>query len=200
MMSNYWKKIDGIEKQTIPNFQTDDECFYAHDFIPSTGFQGGQANNNVINFKKAPNTPGQNYRTGAIYKFALDASSLIDCESGRTYAVTAIPSSKCKLDPQYDNRFEDFFGELAKLRPCIDIQWPIINQSTVTPSHGGGTRSAATLASNYQFSGFTGTHPDFILVFDDVLTTGAHFRAFKDFLIQSGYNGKVYGLFWTKTK
>jgi hypothetical protein len=199
-MSNYWKKIDGIEKQSISNFQIDDECFYAHDFLPSRGFQGGLANNNVLNFKKAPSTPGQNYRTGAIYKFALDASSLIDCESGKTYAVTAIPSSKCKSDPLYDNRFEDFFIELAKLRPCIDIQWPVINQATVTPSHSGGSRTPATIAASYTFKGFTGNAPEFILVFDDVLTTGAHFRAFKDFLIQSGYRGRVFGLFWTKTK
>lgn len=199
-MSNYWKKIDGIEKQTISNFLADDECYYAHDFIRSTGYQGGPANDNVINFKKAPNTLGQNYRTAAIYKFALDASSLIDCESGRTYTVTAIPSSKSKTDPLYDNRFEDFFIELAKLRPCIDVQWPITNRATVTPSHGGGTRSATILTSNYVFNGFTGAVPDFIFVFDDVLTSGAHFRAFKDFLIQSGYSGKVYGLFWTKTK
>lgn len=123
-MSNYWKKIDGIEKQSISNFQTDDECFYAHDFLSSRGFQGGSTNNNVLNFKKAP----------------------------------------------------------------------------VTASHIGGSRTPATIASSYTFQGFTGNMPEFILVFDDVLTTGAHFRAFKDFLIQSGYTGKVYGLFWAKTK
>jgi hypothetical protein len=199
-MAGHWKKIDAIELLNLPHLNSDDDCYYAKDYYSGTGYQGGEVNNDILNFKKAPNLPGQNYRTEAIYKFAIEASVLIDCESKKTYAVTAIPSSKSKSDPLYTKRFEDFFSELSKIRPCLDVIWPVSSKITITPAHIGGYRNPKNIEENYQFDGFKENAPDFILVFDDVLTSGAHFRAFKDFLIKSGYSGKVYGVFWAKSK
>ena len=82
----------------------------------------------------------------------------------------------------------------------IDPKIFVSNKTTVTSSHSGGNRNPKSIEANYQFDGFQKNPPDFILVFDDVLTSGAHFRAFKDFLKKSGYNGKVYGIFLAKSK
>ena len=83
----------------LPYLNPDDECYFAKDYYSGIGYQGGEVNNDILNFKKVPNVPGQNFRTEAIYKFALEASSLFDCEKKAPYAVTAIPSSKSKSDP-----------------------------------------------------------------------------------------------------
>ncbi len=199
-MTSHWKKIDAIELENLQYLNADDICYYAKDFFSGTGYQGGEVNNDIFNFKKKPNERGQNYRTEAIYKFALETSVLFDCEGEGTYPVTAIPSSKAKSDPNYTKRFEDFFSELIKLRPCLDVIWPVSIKTTVIPAHAGGIRNPKNIEENYIFNGFEGNTPDYILVFDDVLTSGAHFRAFKDFLKKSGYGGKVYGIFWAKSK
>lgn len=196
-----WKKIDPITLSLIGNLQPADECFYAKDYVAGSGFQGGEVNSDILNFKKPPNAPGQNYRVQAINKFALEASRLINCDSGRSYFVTAIPSSKAKSDPLYDNRFEDFFTQLKKFCPCIDVVWPVDAINTVTPSHqSSGVRNPNTIKQNYRYVGFSGSQPDRIIVFDDLLTSGAHFRAYKDFILQSGFTGNVIGIFWAKSQ
>lgn len=195
-----WKKIDAITISTITHLNNSDECFYAKDYLTGFGFQGGSANSDILNFKKAPGTPGQHYRAQAINKFALEASSLFDCDSGKKFAVTAIPSSKVTTDPLYDRRFEDFFDQLKQFCPCLEVFWPVVAINTVQPIHQtSGARNPNSLMQNYRYTGFPNTEPSNLIVFDDLLTSGAHFRAYKDFIIQSGFGGKVFGVFWAKT-
>jgi hypothetical protein len=195
-----WKRVDEITLSSLPHLKSGDICGFAYDYLKG-GFQRGPVNENIINFKKAPDAQGQHFRNQAISKFSLDASGLFNCESGKDYFVTAIPSSKAKNDPGYDNRFEDFFKELKKLCPCIEIVWPVSAKATVPSAHQTtGGRNPQTIMQNYQFDGFGTITPERLMVFDDVLTTGAHFRAFKDFLINNGYAGQVVGIFWAKTK
>lgn len=177
-------------------------CYYARDYISKAGgFNRCITNSAILNFKKSPIADGQQYRTQAINLFAQEAQLLIDCKDNKTFTVTAIPSSKSKDDPNYDNRFEDFFNVLRVLRPCIKVQWPVRIKNSTDPTHlAKGIRDPKIIASNYIYHGLTSDLPDSLLVFDDVLTTGAHFRAFKDFIRSSGYAGNVYGIFWAKAK
>jgi len=197
-MSRAWKSIDQISLTTIRHLRADDVCIYAKDYISGAGFQGGVVNSDILNFKKTKDVSGQHYRTQAIHKFALEASELFDCDKGKKYTVTAIPSSKAKTDPLYDDRFEDFFSQLKNFCPCIDIVWPVSLRETIKSAHHGGTREPNEIRKNYVYEGFLEEAPEFIIVFDDVLTSGAHFRACKDFLLASGYTGKIYGVFWAK--
>lgn len=201
---SHWNRIGEIELAlgTLNHLNTTDICLYAHDFIRGTGFQGGQVNSDVLNFKKGPNENGQHYRTQAINKFALDASSLFDCNNpDNSYLVSAIPSSKSKVDPEYDHRFEDFFKQLQKFCPCVNVIWPVTVINSTQASHQtSGVRNPQMIMQNYLFNGFSGINPVNLIVFDDVLTTGAHFRAYKDFLSQNGFQGNIFGVFWAKSK
>lgn len=194
-----WKKIDAVTQATIPNLTQNDQCWYARDFLRHRGFAGGETNSLILNFKKVPNTAGWNHRTNAVRKFADEASLLISVDREASLCVTAIPSSKARNHAQYDHRFEDMFAQLKTLRPCIDIQWPITCQTTTIASHQGGTRLPQGISSNYVWNGFTHTIPESILIFDDVLTSGAHYRAFVDFLRTNGFTGEIFGIFWAKS-
>jgi hypothetical protein len=195
-----WKRIDLITYPTKVHLQETDECYYAKDYIAGAGFQGGIVNSDILNFKKTPTLSGQQYRTQAIQKFADEVSHFLDCDLGKIFSVTAIPSSKIKTDSEYDNRFEDFFQELKKRCPCIDVVWPVIAMSSVPATHQSKSpRNPIMIMQNYQFNGFDGFTPDRLIVFDDLLTSGAHFRAYKDFLIQSKFKGEVIGVFWAKS-
>lgn len=198
-----WNRLGEIDLAlgTIKHLDSSDICWYAHDFIGGAGFRGGAVNSNILNFKKKPKDSWQHYRTQSIHKFALDSSGLFDCSGNNSYFVTAIPSSKAKNDPEYDNRFEDFFNQLQKYCPCVNVTWPITVINSTEASHRmSGARNPEAIMKNYQFNGFGGLKPTNLVVFDDVLTSGAHFRAYKDFLIKNGFQGKVFGVFWAKTK
>ena len=111
----------------------------------------------------------------------------------------AIPSSKHKDNFEYDRRFEDFFEEFLKLRPNLNIEWPIDIKQTGQASHQGGLRNPEECKNNYIWKGFSSKKSlGKLCVFDDVLTTGAHFRAVSDFLRENGYKGQIIGIFWSR--
>lgn len=198
-MSNFWKKVDQVLINNIQHLNANDNCYYAKDYVPGVGYQGSIVNDDILNFKKAPGSPGQQHRARAVNKFAVEVSTILNCDQGRKFYVTAVPSSKNKHDPMYDRRFEDLFEELKKFSPCIEVVWPVVAINSVQASHHSGSRDPDVLKQNYNYSGFAGIEPESLIVFDDVLTSGAHFRAYKDFIIESGYQGKVFGVFWAKT-
>ena len=178
----------------------DDFCIYAREYISHAGYQGGQTNRYITNFKKSPDkreTVQWGYRKQAIEAFSKEARLLFKPYSQA--AITAIPSSTAKNDSEYDNRFEDLFTELQKSRPNLNIEWPIAIKQTIKSSHLGGDRDPETFKKNCFWKGFRKGHPKMLIIFDDVLTTGAHFRAMSDFLKKNGYEGEIVGVFWART-
>lgn len=91
------------------------------------------------------------------------------------------------------------FNILKTLRPNLEIIYPLDVSVVQQASHQGGTRSVSTLQSNLTFCGFPLPQPDRLILIDDVVTSGSHYRACVDFLRLSGYTGMIYGLFWART-
>ena len=152
-----------------------------------------------MNFKKPPSAKGTaqwEYRDRAVKTFSKEVELLFKPDSLAT--ITAVPSSKAKNDPEYDNRFEDLFEELKKSRPNLNIEWPIEIKQTIKSTHLSGDRDPETFKQNCFWKGFRKDHPKILIVFDDVLTTGGHFKAVSDFLKKNGYKGEIVGVFWAR--
>jgi len=193
-----WKKID--ESMSVPYLEPDDFCIFARDYYPYYGYQEGETNSLIFNFKKPISAKGTNqwkHREKAVNKFANEASEIIPLN--KKIYVTAIPSSLAKSDENYNFKFEDFFTELKIIRPEIKDISPITIIKSTQASHYGGAREIDEILTNYKWTGMEEPNPEFILLFDDVITTGAHFKAFQKFLKQNGFMGKVYGIFWAKS-
>lgn len=178
--------------------EKDDYCLYTREYVSGYGYQGGPTNRLILNFKKSPNkkrTPEWKYRIQAVETFKTEAEKLFKPDSN--VSITAIPSSKQKTHPDYDWRFEDLFATLLKSRPNLSIKWPIKVKKTEQSSHRGGRRNPEEIKENYIWKGFEKI-PKRLCIFDDVLTTGAHFRAFSYFLKENGYTGQIIGTFWSR--
>ena len=194
----FWKKID--ESHNLLHIRNDDLCIYAREYHPGQGYNAGETNQLILNFKKfgtAKGKPEWAYRNRDVKRFALEASQKFTATSSAS--VTAVPGSKSKSEAEYSNRFEDMLDELKVLRPNIQIEWPIEIQQTVEPSHASGSRVPIVLKQNYKWNGFKGNPPEILVVFDDIITTGSHFRAFSDFLRDNGFTGKIVGIFWARS-
>lgn len=113
--------------------------------------------------------------------------------------ITAIPGSKIKGQQEYNNRFEDLFNELKKTNIKFFEEWAVKIKKDVKASHQGGDRTPELIKSNYIWTGFKKEHPKILFVFDDIITTGAHFRAMSDFLRENKYKGYIVGLIWTRS-
>lgn len=195
---NRWKSVD--ESHRIYYWINEHKGFYAREYKARQGFDAGETNQLIYNFKKSPsvrNTGQWYYRNQAVLKFAQEASELIRQDAHGV--VTAIPSSKAKSDPEYTNRFEDFFSQLLSLRPNLVVNWPVEIAVTVPSAHLNGNRNPDAIKGNYVWKGFQGEMPNSLIVFDDVVTTGSHFRAMHDFLRENGFNGDLYGIFWARS-
>lgn len=182
------------------HIKDDDVCIYAREYVTGYGYQAGPTNRLILNFKKKPSIRIKNpqewrYRTDAIEVFVRETNQL---RGGLLQTVTAIPSSKQKNHPEYDNRFEDFFKSLSKSQPLLSIEWPIEIKKTTRASRCQGDRDSKSIKENYSWKGFKKVPPKELYVFDDVLVSGAHFRAVSDFLKENAYIGKIIGVFWAK--
>lgn len=193
-----WKEID--DSTRVTHLEKEDKCFFAREFKRNQGYKAGETNSMIINFKMSPlkkNDKAWFFRNKDLKRLAAEASELLKLDSN--VHVTSVPSSKIPTDPLYDNRFEDFFSELKKIRQNINIVFPIGNHQSVQASHHGGTRDVDELIANMKWNGFPNGAPEHLLVFDDILTSGAHFKAYKIFLRNNGFNGNVYGVFLART-
>lgn len=193
-----WKKLD-LNFYLDSYITRDDTCAFAREYTSRGGYGASRTNSNILNFKKSPlkkGTLARKYRTQAINLFAKEVGILFPPNSKAT--ITAIPSSKPKTHKEYDYRFEDLFKVLLKTHPHLNIEWPVETKKFILSAHKGGSRNPEDIKKNYKWKGFKNT-PEKIGILDDVLTTGAHFRAMSDFLKKNKYQGKIIGLFWSRT-
>lgn len=175
-----------------------DDCYYARDYISEGGYQASEANDLITNFKKSPEKKGRpewKYKEKAIKRFATEIAYIPNIEE---FYVTCIPSSKAKGDPNYDSRLEDTVRYLKQIKPGVEIGFPFSIKKSMTAAHYGGSRDVDQIYSNLLWSHIKSKKSNIVLI-DDVLTTGAHFKACKKLILEKIPKANVIGLFWART-
>lgn len=191
-----WKKLELVENP--PAFITvDDVCYYARDYIARGSYKDSEANQLITNFKKHPKyrgTASWRYKEQAIERFAQELAAAVV----KGISVAAIPPSKHPSDPEYDSRLSDCLKRLIQLRPDLVLETPFTCRDSTLPSHHGGSRRISEIIANFNWHGLSSGCRTLILI-DDVLTTGAHFKACKEVLSREAPDVRVAGLFWART-
>ena len=121
---------------------------------------------------------------------------------GRRYllipAVTSIPRSSSEFDNRIDRVCRSVADKVEFVETCsvLDVDDKLVK------SHYGGTRSIANIRSHIVVDG----HPAFdpkefscVYVFDDVITTGAHFKACQAAILEA-FGVKARGVFWARAE
>jgi predicted amidophosphoribosyltransferase len=195
-MGALWKRLD--VSQDIPVFiRQEDEVYYAREYISKGGCKASEANQLIMNFKKPVMRRGQRdwyYKEQAIDRFARELAAAVK----ENTVIAAIPSSKCQTDPEYDSRLDDTLAAARRYKPSLIIERPIVVKATSVAVHAGGSRRPDEVYSHLVWNGFSREVTQVLLV-DDVLTTGSHFRACKRIISEHCPNTKVAGVFWAKT-
>jgi hypothetical protein len=197
-MSRLWKKIERVGTENFPVFLEDDDlCYYARDYIAEGGYAASEANNLISNFKKPVSKKGRpewRYKLDAISQFAREVAPPLRSDM----LVTCIPSSKSKSDPDYDSRLEDVLAEVIRLRPGIIVDYPISIDTSVLPAHCGGSRNPSVIYSYLKWNGLREKRHRLALI-DDVITSGAHFKACQRLIRENEPGIQILGFFWTRT-
>lgn len=184
----------------------DDVCYFLGEYEPRGGFNAGKINSLILNYKKTLDKrglPEYHYKEEAIKKVSRFLESVFDEESIKGCTVVPIPPSKAKTDPLYDDRL---VRSLRAVDPNLDVREILIAKKTTRPHHefqAGEKRP--TPEGLYEVLSIdesclkTPVKP-VIILFDDLLTNGTHFKACKRLLNERLPNHQVIGLFIGRSK
>ena len=143
------------------------------------------------------------YKEQAINTLVTMLSSSL--ELYRTWAQTAtwvpIPPSHAKDHSEYDDRLLQVLHKLAS-ELALDIRELIWQKESTQPSHSSALRpSPDEIAANYFIDeSLTDPMPRKIALFDDVITTGAHFKAAQKVLQQRFPETTIVGIFIARSE
>lgn len=182
-----------------PHLTQNDICYY---FMEHTvgGYEASPSNNKISNFKKPVSAMGTNqwpHKQRAIRQFINDLESItFKDDQGEMMVVPGI-TSKPRSDTAWDDRIDKVAEGFANKFSHLSIGKIIDTRAVVVPSSHGGSRDMATIKNNTLWDGNCPETADTIIIIDDVLTTGAHFKAWKEFILENCPNiNKVIGVFW----
>ncbi len=201
------KKLSRIDDLTRPEHRyltPQDECFYWGEYFSGMGYDHGRTNNLILNLKKSPTLRGTaqyQYKERAIQTIGVAMMGPIGA-SGNPFTLVPVPPSRIPGHPEFDDRMVQV-AQLAVSGTQSVVRQLVRQTSGYQPSHAGGDGhriTPAELMAIYEIAPNEPAPLGTVLVVDDVLTEGAHFRAMKD-TISARYPGTtVVGLMVARRK
>jgi len=192
-------KIDDLYREDHTYLKEDDECYFLGEYTARKGYTYSATNSLILNLKKDLKTKGTSqwrYKESAIKEAAASFSNAINPEFLDKTTFVPIPPSKSKADPLYDDRITKLI-QAIRLDPPLDVRELVVQVESTTPAHTMDYRmKPAELERLYKMDqNLLKPHPNTVVLVDDVLTTGAHFRAAKS-IISNHFKGiHIIGLF-----
>ena len=174
-------KIDRLSLPDHPHLRVEDNCFFLGEYTARAGFAYSKTNNLFLNFKKPVTRAGSSewkYKHEAIEQIAGMLLGALSREWLQSATLVPMPPSKARNDPLYDDRMVQVLKLLGQ-DLSLDIRELILQRDSTPESHMSSNRpSRQDLIDNYVIDeSVTDPGPTKIALFDDVLTTGAHYKA-----------------------
>jgi hypothetical protein len=200
-MSN--KKLHKIEYETHGKdrmyFEKHHKCWYFME-KEAEGYSASHENQLIFNFKKGlekKNTPEWFYRNQSIKKFAEDLNKIKFPEEWEYVTVIPAPTSKARNSKYWNDRIDKVVELWAKKNTKIKIEYVIDVDEDIKAAHEGGERDPEYIKNHLIWKDFIQNPSPKVLLIDDVYTTGGHFKAFRDFILEKDNRiEEVIGIFW----
>lgn len=190
-------KIDELTLTEHWHLDATDECYFIGEYTAGQGFAHSNTNQFVFNFKKSVERRGHSdwkWKEIAIQQAATALRESLN--PGFLQNATFVPVPPCRAvnDQLYDDRMSRV---LRLLGPEVDVRELVLQVESTESVHNSPDRPGPhTLYMNYSVDDLlTEPAPTQIAVVDDVLTTGAHFKAMKRLLRETFPDVGVVGLF-----
>ncbi|MGO8868139.1 MAG: hypothetical protein ACLQME_16730 [Alphaproteobacteria bacterium] len=192
-------KIDDLSRPDHWYLTAEDECYFLGEYTARRGFAFSATNNLILNFKKPMDRRGRpewQYKAKAIRTAAAAIRAALEDKARNVVTFVPVPPSKARGDPLYDDRIQRMLAALWPGQP-VDIREIVLQTESSEPVHDSDTRPTPDeLKGRYTLDrSLLRPTLDTIAIVDDVLTTGAHFRAVKGMLATVFPDSKIVGLF-----
>lgn len=194
-------EIDNLFRPEHSYLESGDRCFFLWEYTPNRGYKFSEANNLILNFKKSPERQGRpewRYKEQAIEGIAEAFRISLRAEWLKSTTLVPIPPSEVRESPRYDDRMLRVLRTLSgKLGSSLDVRELILQRKSTVPDHKAAQRqSLEDLIGNYRFNEQAALPaPARIALFDDLLTTGRHFKAAEHLLRMRYSDTEILGIF-----
>jgi len=169
------------------------------EYTTGGGFNASATNSIVSNLKKPVSLRGQPqyyYKERDITQVSNWLRAAIRPQFLEVATIVPMPPSCCKDDPEYDDRMV----RIARGTGCRDVRELLVQTVTIPSFHSSGQRrSVSQLIQNWEIDqDLVAPTPQVIVILDDVLTTGAHFKAAVQMLGGRFENVRMVGVFYAR--
>jgi predicted amidophosphoribosyltransferase len=197
-------KLQKIDELYLGNHQyltEDDECFYFLNYVP-IWVKKNSVNSLIMNFKKTMDKKDKaewKYKGSAIEKIAkMFIESLPEIKKPNILFVP-IPPSKMKKDPMYDDRMIQVLNKFCAEKKNAEMREIISIKKNMTPTHVSKLSPEEILEYLEVDEELCEDQKEKIIIVDDVITDGAHFKACQTLLQPLFPNSSISGLFIAQT-
>lgn len=200
--STFPQRLTRIDPVTLPDHShlvATDEAYYLGEYTARQGYSFSVTNNLVLNFKKSVtlrDSPQWKWKGRAISEAATAFGAALNQEWLNGATLVPIPPSKAENDPLHDDRVIQMLRAIRPNGP-LDIRELIVQTRSTAAAHELQNRPGPNdILGHYQFDpALQLPTPHTIGIFDDVLTTGAHFKAAQMLLRNQFPQARIVGLF-----
>ena len=164
-----------------------DECYYLGEYTARKSFAFSETNQLIANFKKSVQrrgNPDWKYKGAAVQKAGSAFRAALSTAWLSRATLVPVPPSKAHGDPLYDDRMLQMLA-VATQGLQADVRELVRQARSTEAAHLSDARpTPADLIANYAIDEPVAAEaePTVIGAFDDLLTTGCHFRAMKSVL------------------
>lgn len=188
----------------------DDEIYFFYEYTPRMGFAYSPGNQLISNLKKdivkyAGNAAVLGHKQRAIRECAAMTTAGLNPEWLQGATIVPVPPSKAKDDPAYDDRMLRVARAVrlnAGAMPLANAREIVGQTASLQKSHEsepGARPSINTLLEAYAIDEAQCVpEPPRLVLLDDMLTTGRHFRAMHQLLRQRFPAAQIIGVFITR--
>jgi hypothetical protein len=192
-------KIDDLTRPDHFYLTPADDCYFLGEYTARKGYAFSATNHLVLNFKKSMDKRGTaqwRYKDQAINEAASAFRTALKDEWLNIATLVPIPPSKAKSDPLYDDRVVRMLRSIRG-QPRLDVRELVVQRVSTTAVHDQESRPRPDeIQANYDIdNALRNPMPKVIGLFDDVLTTGSHYRAASAVLKQAFPDVRVIAFF-----
>jgi len=192
-------EIDDLTRPDHYHLNAGDTCLFLGEYTARKGFTFSATNQIVLNFKKSIDRRGRpewQHKERAIREVGQAFGVAIKAAWLSSVTLVPIPPSKERNDPLYDDRMLRMLRAIPSAQP-LDIRELLIQQQTMDAAHDANIRPGPDqIAAAYRIDeNLCEPIPGAIALFDDVITTGAHFVAARRVLQVRFPLSRVFGFF-----
>jgi hypothetical protein len=191
-------KIDDLTFPDHYRLDGTDECYFVGEYTARAGYSYSATNDLIHNLKKGMerrDRPEWRYKTWAIATESLQLQDSLNHDYLRFARFIPILPYSAKRDPLYDDRMVQVLQQFGN---NVDVRELIVQSESYDASHGVAASRPGPdeLYQRYQIDQtLIEPVPRSIAIVDDVLTTGAHFKATQRILNEIFPGVPLIGLF-----